>query len=147
MSDLIEKYSIPRVGLGVLVHHEGKVLLSKRWEKDGSFVWCMPGGHLEHGESLEGGARRETFEEAGIELGEMKIIVAGNQLVFLPKHYVWFGMVAPWKSGEPRNEEGRMTDWTWFPMDELPEPIYGPSKQLVEIHLSGQQLILDEGPV
>jgi 8-oxo-dGTP diphosphatase len=147
MPDLIEKYSVPRVGLGVLVLRDGKCLLSKRWEKDGTFVWCMPGGHLEHGESLEGGGRRETREEAGIEIENVRIIVAGNQLEFLPKHYVWFGLVADWKEGEPRNEESKMTDWTWFPLTKLPEPIYQPSKRLVEFHLGGKLLILDEGSV
>lgn len=141
MSDLIEKYSVPRVGLGVLVLKDGKCLLSKRWEKDGSFVWCMPGGHLEYGESIEEGARRETLEEAGVELGEMEIILSGNLAGFAPRHYVMFGVRAPWKSGEPRNEANKMTDWAWFPLEELPEPMYEPSRVLVKAHLQGFHFI------
>ena len=33
--------------------------------------WCVPSGRLESGESAEAGARRETLEEAGVELGRL----------------------------------------------------------------------------
>ncbi|MBO3736725.1 NUDIX hydrolase [Actinoplanes flavus] len=65
-----------RYGTIVVVHvlllrHDGQVLLLQRagtGEADGQL--CLPGGHLEDGESVVAGAIRETAEETGIELAE-----------------------------------------------------------------------------
>ncbi len=52
----------PKVGVGVIVVKEGKVLLLQRKNSHGSGTWCFPGGHLEYGESLEECAKREVLE-------------------------------------------------------------------------------------
>lgn len=52
-----------RWGVGVFVHHDGRVLLVRQ---DGQ--WYLPGGIREPGESLEAGARREVREETGVEV-------------------------------------------------------------------------------
>ncbi len=41
----------PKVGLGVLIFKDGKVLLGKRKGAHGEGTWCPPGGHLEFGET------------------------------------------------------------------------------------------------
>ena len=43
----------PRVGLGVFVKKEGKVLVGERKGSHGAGTWALPGGHLEGGESFE----------------------------------------------------------------------------------------------
>ncbi|MFT4123910.1 MAG: NUDIX domain-containing protein [Microbacteriaceae bacterium] len=52
---------------GLLVHHEGTVLLQHRvaWSHFGG-TWGLPGGARRLGESAEQGARREAAEEAGV---------------------------------------------------------------------------------
>lgn len=52
-----------------------------RYIEDGALKghWLFPGGKVEEGESFEEAARRETFEETGIELGVLE---------FLEKRYV-----------------------------------------------------------
>lgn len=54
-----------RVGAGVLVARRDRILMVLR-ERSGEIRWELPSGLLEHGESLEEAALRETFEETGL---------------------------------------------------------------------------------
>ena len=56
----------PRVGIGVLIFKEQKILLGKRIMSHGSGTWSPPGGHLEFRESFEECAIREVNEETGL---------------------------------------------------------------------------------
>lgn len=47
-----------------------------------------PGGHLEYGESFAECAKREVLEETGLEVGEIKFLVATNDVFGEGKHYV-----------------------------------------------------------
>lgn len=140
---MTDGYRYPRVGLGVLVLKDGKMLMGRRNKAShAEQVWSLPGGHLEHGESIEGGARREVMEESGIEIQNVRFALLMNQLDYLPKHFVCIGLVSEWKSGEPRPEEGdKMIDWTWYDADKLPSPIYPASKQLIDAYRDGVSFI------
>lgn len=56
----------PRLGVGAVVLHEGRVLLVKRGRPPGVGRWSLPGGLVELGENAEEAARREVAEECGI---------------------------------------------------------------------------------
>ncbi|GAA0778241.1 NUDIX domain-containing protein [Roseibium denhamense] len=62
----------PRIGVSVLCHMDGRVLLIKRSKDPYKHHWSLPGGHLEYGETLHDAAVRELFEETGLtaDLGE-----------------------------------------------------------------------------
>lgn len=55
----------------LVVDDAGRVLLQHRVDRD---VWGLVGGFLEPGESLEQTARREVFEETGLELGALRFL-------------------------------------------------------------------------
>jgi ADP-ribose/FAD diphosphatase len=57
-------YQNPRMIVGCIVEHDGKVLLCKRAIEPRRGLWTLPAGFLELGESAIQGAVRETFEEA-----------------------------------------------------------------------------------
>jgi 8-oxo-dGTP diphosphatase len=62
----------PRVGVGAIVLHEGRVLLVKRGRAPGLGLWSVPGGLVDRGESTVEAARREVEEETGL-----KVRIAG----------------------------------------------------------------------
>jgi 8-oxo-dGTP diphosphatase len=55
----------PPNGVNVAVLREGRVLLMLRAELP---VWCLPGGHIEPGETPEQAAVREAAEETGLQV-------------------------------------------------------------------------------
>lgn len=59
-------YENPRIIGGTLPVYGSKVLLCRRAIEPRAGYWTLPAGFMEQGETLEEGAVRETFEEAGI---------------------------------------------------------------------------------
>lgn len=57
-------YINPRVIVGCVPVHEGRVLLCKRAIEPRMNYWTLPAGFMENGETTLQGAARETWEEA-----------------------------------------------------------------------------------
>lgn len=51
----------------LLVNGEGKVLMFRFTPDDRPPIWCTPGGAVDPGESYEAAARRELWEEVGLD--------------------------------------------------------------------------------
>ncbi|MBI2048594.1 MAG: NUDIX domain-containing protein [Parcubacteria group bacterium] len=120
-----QKEDRPRVGVGVMIFKNGKVLLGKRKGSHGSGEYSFPGGHLEYMESFEECARREVLEEAGIEIENIKFNYVANVKQYAPKHYVHIGLIAAWKAGKPRvMEPDKNEGWGWYDLNNLPEPLF-----------------------
>ncbi len=124
----------PKVGFGVYILKGDKVLFGKRKNSHGDGTWCATGGHLEFGESFEGGAKRETMEEAGIEIENIRVGgVTNDYFEKENKHYVTIALVADYKSGEViMMEPDKWTEWGWFSWDNLPNPLFLTTKHLLE---------------
>jgi 8-oxo-dGTP diphosphatase len=87
------------------------------------------------------GALRELHEEAGdaLQIKDVKFLGVMNFTELKPKHYVDVSFVATWTSGEPTNNAPReTTDWQWFPLDNLPSPLFPPVKKYLEMLKTGQ---------
>jgi 8-oxo-dGTP diphosphatase len=117
--------NLPKVGVGVMIWKDGKVLLHKRKGSHGAGEFSWPGGHLEFGESFEECAKRETMEEAGIEIENVQFLRLLNMKDYKDKHYVDIGMIADWKSGVPQiMEPSKCESWGWYNPAHLPEPLF-----------------------
>jgi ADP-ribose pyrophosphatase YjhB (NUDIX family) len=57
-------YQNPKIIVGTVVAHEGRVLLCRRAIEPRRGFWTLPAGFLELGETAEEGAAREAWEEA-----------------------------------------------------------------------------------
>jgi 8-oxo-dGTP diphosphatase len=94
--------NVIKVGIGVMVIKDGKVLLGKRKGKHGAGEYAWPGGNFEYMESFEECAKREVMEETGMEIHNIRFLRLFNLKTYAPKHYVDIGLIADWKSGEPQ---------------------------------------------
>lgn len=116
---------ITKVGVGVMTLKYNKVLLGKRKGSHGSGEYAFPGGHLEYMEGFAECAMRETKEECGIEIENIRFLYLQNLTEYAPKHYVHIGLVADWKSGEPEIlEPEKCEGWDWYDLDDVPSPMF-----------------------
>jgi mutator protein MutT len=58
----------PRVGVGAVVFHEGRVLLVRRGGQPSTGKWTLPGGLVELGETTAEAVCRELREECAIDI-------------------------------------------------------------------------------
>lgn len=138
----------PRVGVGVMILKDGKVLMTKRKGSHGEGEYAFPGGHLDYMESFEDCARRETMEECGIEIQNIKFLYLTNVTKYAPKHYVHIGLVAGYKSGEPKTlEPEKATEWIWYDLDNLPEPMFEFCRLSFDAYKTGKHYYSSENDV
>ncbi len=129
----------PKVGIGVMIWKDGKVLLGKRKGSHGAGEYAWPGGHLEYMESFEDCVKREAREEAGIEITNVRFLRLLNFKSYAPKHYVDIGLMADWKSGEPKVMEPEKCDgWGWYDIDHLPRPLFASVETYIEAYKTGK---------
>lgn len=116
----------PKVGVGVVVVKEGKVLLGKRKNAHGEGTWSFPGGHLEYQETWAECAIRETHEETGLSIKNVRFGTVTNDIFYAEqKHYVTIIMLSDYESGDLRNMEPyKCEKWEWFTWDNLPDALF-----------------------
>ncbi len=66
-------YSNPRVIVGCVPEHDGRILLCRRAIEPRMGLWTLPAGFMENGETTLQGASRETWEEARAEVYEQQL--------------------------------------------------------------------------
>lgn len=122
------------VGLGVCVIRNGKVLFGKRKNSHGDGSWNFPGGHLDFGETWEQCAKRETLEETGIQIKNIRFGTATNDFFEKEgKHYVTIIMLADYDSGEVKiMEPDKCEEWDWFEWENPPTPLFVPQQNMIK---------------
>jgi 8-oxo-dGTP diphosphatase len=123
----------PRIGVAAIIERKGKVLLIKRKGAHGAGSWAVPGGHLEFGESPEDCAVRETREEVGIEISDVRFIAITNDIFpEAGRHYITIWMRGTCETGEPGiAAENEVAEVGWYSWDNLPAPLFLPLKNLL----------------
>lgn len=131
-----------KVGIGVMILDDNKVLLGHRSKdkKDTGGIfeidcWILPGGKQEYFETFFECAKREVKEETNLEIGELKLFGAADDIQ-PDRHYITLHIIAKKHSGELKVMEPTKEDrWEWFNLDKLPQNLYSPSKKFIEEYL------------
>lgn len=119
-----------RVGVALFIWKNGKFLIYRRMGSHGAGSWSVPGGHLEVGESFEDAARRETLEEVGVTVKNIRQLAVTNDIFPEDKHYVSIWLEADWANGEPASQEpDKVLDIGWTDFANLPSPLFEPCWQ------------------
>lgn len=107
---------VPRVGVGVAVISDGKILLVKRGREPGRGLWAVPGGKVRWGERLEDAARREAMEETGLDVEIGEVLWVGEHIE-ADHHLVLIDFTARVVGGELHAADDA-DDAQWVPIDE-----------------------------
>ena len=113
---------VPILGVGAVVIHQERVLLVKRGNAPYQGMWCIPGGRVQYGETLQQAAEREILEETDI-------IIKAKQPVYTfeiietentdqPLHYVVIDLEADYVSGDIKPDDDAL-DARWFAKEEI----------------------------
>jgi 8-oxo-dGTP diphosphatase len=95
----------------------------------------LPGGKQEYFETFFECAKREVKEETNLEIGELKLFGAADDIQ-PDRHYITLHIIAKKHSGELKVMEPTKEDrWEWFNLDKLPQNLYSPSKKFIEEYL------------
>ncbi|UOQ86573.1 NUDIX hydrolase [Gracilibacillus salinarum] len=128
----------------IVFDEEGSVLLQQRSDNG---QWGLPGGFMELGESVQDAAKREVYEETGLQLGEMELfaIYSGPQydktfsngdqvspvlISFICKRY----------SGELISSNSESLQNKFFSLQELPDNIFTEHRMIINDILSDKRL-------
>ena len=134
---------------GVIIENEkGEILLQKRRDNG---CWALLGGSMEIGEKFIEVAKREVYEEAGIEIGELTLfgIYSGEDgIITYPNGDICYGTGIIFKttvySGEIQNNTEEALEHKFFDKANLPENINKYDKRvIIDWTKNLQQVIVD----
>ena len=106
------------LGVRVMLIQDGKVLLVRHVYQDG---WFMPGGGMKRRETIEQAARRECYEEAGVEMQKIKLFgifsnfsdwKSDHIALFLSEHFTMTD-----------KKDSEIAEKKFFALDDLPESL------------------------
>lgn len=124
----------PRLGVKALIVRDGRVLMNRYIDPDGSHVFALPGGGQEHGEDQVAAMIRECREEIGalVEVHQVACLfetMTENRMVdgapIPPFHQVnvtyWCGLAEGEEPGEGTAPDPGQAGTAWLPLDRLGE--------------------------
>ena len=116
-------YSNPKIVVGSVVAHEGRILLCRRAIDPRKGFWTLPAGFLEEHETPEAGARREAKEEAQAEIVLDALLAVYSVPHISQVQLMYRGRLAvPEFAPGPESLETRLFDWNELPWNELAFP-------------------------
>lgn len=106
------------IGKGKL--EESQIVLIKR--KNPPFGWALPGGFIDYGESAEDAARREAFEETGLEITLTDLVGVYSDPLRDPRQHTISTAFSAIAQGKPAAGDDA-ADVRIFSRDSLPDEL------------------------
>ncbi|MBI2031569.1 MAG: NUDIX hydrolase [Candidatus Levybacteria bacterium] len=120
----------PKPVVSIVLEKDGKILMLQRSKEPFKDYWVLPGGFIKYEETAQQAIKRETKEEAGIEVEISGIIGTyriDDDLRGIHIDIIFYGK----PKGEIKlNEEDR--SWKYFSPDSLPENIAYKHRNAIE---------------
>jgi ADP-ribose pyrophosphatase YjhB (NUDIX family) len=117
------RYENPKIVVGSVVAHEGRILLCRRAIDPRSGFWTLPAGYLELNETAAEGAAREAYEEATarIEIDRLLAVysiprISQVQLIYRAS------LLDPDIKPGPESTEVGLFEWEEIPWKEIAFP-------------------------
>ena len=134
--------NIIKIGIGVLILDENKVLLGHRCQKykdtGGIYEpdsWTLPGGKQEYEETIIDCAKRETKEETNLDIENVSVFGVDDD-ISPDRHFITVYTCATSFNNTPKvMEKDKIDEWKWYEIDNLPENIYSPSAKQIKLFL------------
>lgn len=130
---MIDDRPKPRVGVGVAVIKNNKILLGRRKGAHGAGDWSFAGGHLEFREDVEQCAKRELMEETGLNALSLSRGPWVTNVIDGNKHYITlFVFVTEFEGELQLLEPDKCEGWKWCDWHALPSPLFPPVATLIQ---------------
>ena len=108
----------------IIYDKEKGILLEKRADNG---MWCLPGGSIELGETLEEALKREVKEETSLDIFNPKLfdVKAGVHMIYPNTDEVYYTDII-YTTNEYAGElkpDAESEEIAWIPIDQLPDNI------------------------
>lgn len=116
-------YQNPKIVVGAVVRHEGKILMCRRAIEPRSGFWTIPAGYMELGETPEAGAAREALEEACASIRIESLLAIYSVPRISQVQLIYRATLAdPSIAAGPESTEVALYGWDEIPHDEIAFP-------------------------
>jgi len=116
----VKSYRNPFPTVDVIIElTEGVVLIERKNEP---FGWAIPGGFVDYGESLENAAARESREETGLEISDLRLLGCYSDPARDERGHNISTVYVAKAHGTPRAGDDA-AGLAVFPLDALPQPL------------------------
>ncbi len=127
------QYINPLPGVAVLVEKDHHLLIGKRSKESvESGKWCLPCGFIEHGESYLEAARREVFEETGLDVDITSLVGVSSNRINAGLHTLVTVLTAKIVNGTPQAGDD-LVALTWIDKNTgLPEMAFEADEYIIK---------------
>ncbi len=124
----------PKLVATTLVGNADSVLLVKRSYGAEKGLWAPPGGYVEQGEVVEEAARREVYEETGIEVTIKNLVGLYSEK---GQAIVLAVFSAEWVGGKPHNQSPEVQEVRFFAVNNLPPLAFPRDRRIIDTWVQG----------
>ncbi|HLF74908.1 MAG TPA: NUDIX domain-containing protein [Anaerolineales bacterium] len=124
------------LGVRIMLIRDGQVLLVRHVYQDG---WFMPGGGMKRRETLEQAARREGYEEVGVEMKNIELFGIFANFTELKSDHIALFLSEDFTLTDKKDSE--IAEKRFFPLDDLPESLGNGHRRRLKEYQAGTKQV------